>query len=156
MRVWSLGQEDPLKEGMDIDSRILAWKIPWTKEPGKLLSMGSQRVRQDWSDSTAEPSQKIHLFYLFELSAGENILYYLESCCLVPKLCTTLYDPMDCSHAVPLSPCFSVCGLLPGKKSGLCCHLLLQGIFLTQGFSLHPAWQVASYCWATREALFGV
>ena len=46
--VWSLGQEDPLKEGMAIHSRILAWRIPWTEEPGRLQSMGSQRVRHDW------------------------------------------------------------------------------------------------------------
>ena len=42
--VQSLGQEDPLEEKMAIDSSILAWKIPWTEEPGGLQSMGSQRV----------------------------------------------------------------------------------------------------------------
>ena len=50
MPVQSLGQEDPLKEGMATLSNILAWKIPWTKEPGGLQSMGLQRVRHDWSD----------------------------------------------------------------------------------------------------------
>ena len=43
----SLGQEDPLKEGMATHSSILAWEIPWTEEPGRLQSMGSQRVRHD-------------------------------------------------------------------------------------------------------------
>ena len=43
----SLGQEDPLEEGMAIHSSILAWRIPWTEEPGGLQSMGSQRVRHD-------------------------------------------------------------------------------------------------------------
>ena len=38
-----LGQEDPLKEGMATHSSILAWRIPWTKEPGGLQSIGSQR-----------------------------------------------------------------------------------------------------------------
>ena len=47
MQVLSLGQEDPLEEGMATHSRILAWEILWTKEPGRLLSMGSQRVRHD-------------------------------------------------------------------------------------------------------------
>ena len=42
--VRSLGQEDPLEEGIEIDSSILAWRIPWTEEPGGLQSMGSQRV----------------------------------------------------------------------------------------------------------------
>ena len=46
-QVLSLGQEDPLEEGMATHSRILAWEILWTKEPGRLLSMGSQRVRHD-------------------------------------------------------------------------------------------------------------
>ena len=41
------GQEDPLKKEMATHSSILAWKIPWTKEPGGLQSMGSQRVRLD-------------------------------------------------------------------------------------------------------------
>ena len=49
MQVWSLDQEDPLEEGMATHSSILAWKIPWTKEPGQLQSSGSQRVGHDWS-----------------------------------------------------------------------------------------------------------
>ena len=48
-RVWSLGQEDPLEKGMAIHSRIIAWRIPWTEEPGGLQSMGSQRVGHDWA-----------------------------------------------------------------------------------------------------------
>ena len=43
----SLGWEDPLEKEMATHSSILAWKIPWTEEPGRLQSMGSQRVRQD-------------------------------------------------------------------------------------------------------------
>ena len=43
-RVRSLGQEDPLGEGMATHSSILAWRIPRTEEPGGLQSMGSQRV----------------------------------------------------------------------------------------------------------------
>jgi len=45
--VRSLGQEDPLEKGMAIHSRTIAWKIPWTEEPGRLQSMGSQRVGHD-------------------------------------------------------------------------------------------------------------
>ena len=52
MRIWSLGQEDPLEEKMATHSSILAWKIPWTEEPGKLQSMESQRVSPDWAPST--------------------------------------------------------------------------------------------------------
>ena len=46
-RVQSLGQEDPLEKGMTTHSHILAWKIPWTEEPGGLQPMGSQRVEHD-------------------------------------------------------------------------------------------------------------
>jgi len=45
--VQSLDGEDPLKEEMATHSSILAWRIPWTEVPGKLQSMGSQRVRHD-------------------------------------------------------------------------------------------------------------
>ena len=44
-QVRSLGLEDPLEKEMATHSSILAWKIPWTEEPGELQSMGSQRVR---------------------------------------------------------------------------------------------------------------
>ena len=44
MQVQSLGQEDPLEEGMATHSSNLAWKIPQTEEPGRLQSMGSQKV----------------------------------------------------------------------------------------------------------------
>ena len=43
----SLSQEDPLEKGMAIHSSIVNWRIPWTEEPGKLQSMGLQRVRHD-------------------------------------------------------------------------------------------------------------
>ena len=46
-QVQSLGQEDPLEEEMAIHSSILAWRIPWTEEPGRLQPMGSQRVGHD-------------------------------------------------------------------------------------------------------------
>ena len=44
--VQSLGGEDPQEEGMATHSNILAWRIPWTEEPGRLQSTGSQRVGQ--------------------------------------------------------------------------------------------------------------
>ena len=47
-QVWSLGQKDLLKKEMVIHFSILAWKIAWSEEPGRLLSNGSQRVRHDW------------------------------------------------------------------------------------------------------------
>ena len=45
--VQSPGREDPLEEGVATHSRILAWRVPWTEEPGGLQSMGWQRVGHD-------------------------------------------------------------------------------------------------------------
>ena len=45
--IQSLDWEDPLEKGMATHSSILAWKIPWTEEPGRLQSMGLQRVRHN-------------------------------------------------------------------------------------------------------------
>ena len=46
-QVPSLGQEDPLEKGMTTQSSILAWRIPWSEEPGRLQSIRLQRVRHD-------------------------------------------------------------------------------------------------------------
>ena len=50
MPVQYLGAEDPLEEGMATHSRILAWRIPWTEEPGRLQSIVSHRVGHNSSD----------------------------------------------------------------------------------------------------------
>ena len=50
VQVQSLGQEDPLEEGVATHSSIIAWRIPWTEEPGRLQPIGSQRVGHDRSD----------------------------------------------------------------------------------------------------------
>ena len=50
-QVRSLGWEDPLEKEMATHSRTLAWKIPWTEEPGRLQSVGLQRVGHDLATS---------------------------------------------------------------------------------------------------------
>ena len=47
-QIWSLGEEDPLEEGMATLSSILTWRIPWTEEPGGLQSTRLQKVEHDW------------------------------------------------------------------------------------------------------------
>ena len=54
--VWCLGWENPLEKGMATHSGILAWRIPWTEEPGRLQSIQSQRVRHDWAAFTFDPA----------------------------------------------------------------------------------------------------
>ena len=57
--VWSLAWEDPLEEGMTTHSSILAWKSPWTEEPGRLQSMGSQS--QKWLSTARHTYTHIHI-----------------------------------------------------------------------------------------------
>ena len=60
MWVWSLDLEDPLEEEMVTHCSILAWRIPWTEEPGRLQSMGHTQSRHDWSDlmPPGKPTEK--------------------------------------------------------------------------------------------------
>ena len=58
--VQSLGQEDLLEKEMATHSSILAWKIPWAEKPGRLQSMGSQRVGHDWATSLSLLILKYH------------------------------------------------------------------------------------------------
>ena len=50
--VWSLGQKDPLEKGMATHSSMFVWRIPWAEDPGRLQSMGFQRVRHNWATNT--------------------------------------------------------------------------------------------------------
>ena len=59
--VQSLGQEDPLEKGMATHSSILAWRIPKTEKPGRLQSLGLQRVRHDWTHTHTHTHTKIIL-----------------------------------------------------------------------------------------------
>ena len=87
--VRSLGQEDPPEKAMATHSSTLAWKIPWTEERGRLQSMGSQRVRQDWATSL-------------------SLLHCWWECKLVWLLCRTLWrflknlkTELPCDPAIP-------------------------------------------------------
>ena len=67
----TLGWEDPLEECMEAHSSILAWRIPWTEEPGGLQSLRSQRVRSDLARtllSLNDPEQTV----LVERSLGDK------------------------------------------------------------------------------------
>ena len=61
--VWSLDRKDPLEKDMAIHSSVLAWRIPWTEEPGGLQSVGSQRVRHD---STTDTDVYMPIYRLFQ------------------------------------------------------------------------------------------
>ena len=65
-RTWvpSLSWEDPLEEKMIIPSSILAWKIPWTEDPGRLQPMELQRVGPDSAHTQRDRSKLLHLVWL--------------------------------------------------------------------------------------------
>ena len=69
-QVQSLGQEDPLEEGMATHSSILAWRIPWTEEPGGLQSIGSQRVGHDRVQMHARVSGGVLILRSFSVLAS--------------------------------------------------------------------------------------
>ena len=64
MPVQALGQEDPLEKEMETHSSILAWRIPWTEQLGRLQPMGSQRVRHDLVTKTTTVYQMYLKNYL--------------------------------------------------------------------------------------------
>ena len=76
-QIRSLGWADPLEKGMATDSIVLAWEIPWTEEPGRLSSTGSQRIRNDWDQQ--KPNLKPALLDLPEFFPLPNSLYSIFS-----------------------------------------------------------------------------
>ena len=100
------GLYDVCEKEMATHSSILAWRIPWTKKPGRLQSMGSQRVGHDWATGT------------------HSLMMYV---CVSAKSLQS--DPLWLYGAqqAPLSTDS------PGKTTGVGCHVLLHGIFPTQG-----------------------
>ena len=150
--VWSMAWEDPLVKGTATHSSILAWRISWTDEPGRLQSIVWQRVGHDWATFTFT-----HLFlrcslpltrctYPLTFTKGNSFITICFATYAHAKSlqsCPTLCNPMDCSP-----PGSSIHGILRGKNPGVDCHALLQGIFLTQGSNLCllclQHWQVGS------------
>ena len=109
--VRSLAWEDPLEKGMATQSSILAWRIPWTEEPGRLQSMGSQRVGLYWATFTFH----FHTLFLWiviglgKLFGQPSIIkYWLYSLCctiypyslliLYIKVCTLSPLPLHCPY----------------------------------------------------------
>ena len=70
-QIRSLGQEDPLEEGMATRTNIFAWRISWTEEPDRLETIGSQTVGHDWGD-LAQKIITIIPIPLVELVGGLN------------------------------------------------------------------------------------
>ena len=115
--VWSLCPEDPLEKGMATHSSILAWRIPWTEEPGRLQSTGSQRVGQDWVSNTFTKTGACFikvLVLLYNLWSSAHLIlsvscfFWLSLPSCVSAASVTLFHHFntgfrDCSHHLGLS-----------------------------------------------------
>ena len=95
---------------MATHSNTLAWKIPWTEEPGRLQSMGLRTVGHDRATSLSLFTFIMHIYVYATAAAAKS----LQSC---PTLC----DPIDSSPTGSPVP-----GILQGKNTGVGCHFLLQ------------------------------
>ena len=82
----SLGWEDLLEKEMAIHSSTIAWKIPWTEEPGRLQSMRSQSVGHDWATSLSLSVYSCHLFLISYASVSS--LLFLSF--IIPTLACTI------------------------------------------------------------------
>ena len=128
-RVQSLGLEDPLEKEMATHSSILALKIPWTEEPGRLQSMWSQRVGHDrmtffspWGPldflSTCLGNDSLMTLLLKKIASPVSVSFLLSSFSSVQFSRSVMSDslrPHEVQHARP--PCLSP---TPGVHSDSC------------------------------------
>ena len=89
-RFQSLGWEDPLEKAMDTHSSTLAWKIPWTEEPGRLQSTGLQRVGHNWVTSL---SFTLLIFNSSSASINIAFLYFIWDFIKIHR-CTHIFIPI--------------------------------------------------------------
>ena len=112
MQVQSLGQEDPMEEGMATNSSILAWRIPWIEGPGGLWTIGSQRVEHSWSNW----ANTHRTMWSLSLLIKSTILYCLHAVVSLNLRVFGIYglvSPNHCSVSSPtLAPHPSNCTLL--------------------------------------------
>ena len=131
-RVWSLSWEDPLEEGMATRCSILAWRVLWMEKPGRLSSIGSQKVRHDRSDLTTSP-----------IGVGTRLYCLLFSCSIGSDSFATSWTvacqvPLGLFHGISQAEYWSG---LPFPSPG---DLPDPGIEPASPFSKSPALQVGS------------
>ena len=134
MQVHSLGQEDPLEEGLATHSSILAWRISWTEEPDRLQSMGWQRVGHGWVPFTSHGAHTIFLLVIvgWGITRFQWWFHVLNSpliyppcpspqtcplhlelyCSLWTGLSTSALDRPVIFHVVPRYPAFNLINMM--------------------------------------------
>ena len=109
--VWSLSQEDPLGKEMATHSSTLARKIPWTEKPGRLQSMGSQRVGHDWAISLSTTKlvrYKVHIILCFAYDCPSSPAAFVERLFFLHWM--AFASLLKINRAINVGP-FSVCWL---------------------------------------------
>ena len=140
MKVPSLDQEDLLEEGVITHSGILAWRIPWTQEPGRLQSVGLQRVGAEPA-STHAGFQDIETASCSVLSTvTENTTCQLGCWLWSRALSLALWNHLASENHLVVSDCLQCHGLYspwnsPGQNTGVGSLSVLQGIVPTQGLN---------------------
>ena len=141
-QVQFLSQEDPLEKGMATHSSVLAWRIPWTEEPGRLQCLGSQRVRHDWATNTATASQ-LCLPWQYHLEKSWAHCRHNSCGFLAPvNLTCFLHSWQQTSSWVPLLPQYScIIG---------CCHLRQKPCILGRVINKEPGhgYGICAHCGA--------
>ena len=115
MQVQSLGWEDPLEKGVATHSSILAWRIPWTEEPGGLQFIGSQRAGHNWSDwahmQDLGLSNQMHLLWSLTRGPKMQVIKLWDKVPLATEAAARRWSSQS-SRAAGLAAAFSVWGHL--------------------------------------------
>ena len=126
--VCSLGQDYPLEKGMAPHSSVLAWRIPWTEEPGRLQSLESQRVRHDWvANTTAIHWERISTTELINTS----IILHIHLCVCVRTL--KFYSLSKVNYTIQF---FSAIITVLFIRSSDLIHLVTENLCLFSSLSL--------------------
>ena len=117
-----LGQEDTLEKEMATHSSILTWRFPWTEDPGRLQSMDHKsRTLLKRLSITQHKAKRIYFFKASDTAdAAVQLLSHVRLFATSRTVACWVLCPWD----------------FPGENTGVGCHFLLQGIFLTQGLNL--------------------
>ena len=164
-RVQSLGWEDPLEKEMAIHSSTHAWKIPWTEEPGRLQSMGLQRVGHDWATSLCHTSDNYTLFISWARGTSFQSLLLLLDLLSLPScyvMCFIIFVIILWESEVKVAQsCLTLCNCVDCTLHGILQARILEWVAVpfSRGSSQPKCCTQISRIaggfftgWATREA----
>ena len=170
-RVRSLGWEDPLEKEMATHSSTVAWRIPWREEPGRLQSMGSQRVGHDWATSltlnlisvSRSLFSSIFVCFLDSKYEWKNTVFvflfltYISLNTLKIHSCCNKVQNFILSYGWGVSLCVCVCvahhipfiySSISGHLRGLCILTIVKSVAMNIG--VHYPFQMFFKCFSNK------